>query len=320
MQTKILKSTQKNEAVDLLKNGEIVALPTETVYGLGADAKNNLAINKIFIAKNRPSDHPLIVHIATFREAEDWAEKVPLNAKVLAESFWPGPLTMILHKKEGVSDLITGGLNTIALRIPNHPVILSIIDKLGNGIVAPSANTHTKTSPTKAKHVLRDLEGKISAVVDGGSCGVGIESTIIDMTKEVPVILRPGAITSEMIQKVLGIKIALYAEHNERVPGNINTHYQPEKPLFLLSIEEMEIFSQKENRVAIMHYSKIEKRNNNAYYKMPRKKSAYGKALYAMLHRIDNTNLDKIFVEKPPCLSEWSDINDRLTRAASKKI
>lgn len=318
MKTKILNASQIDEAVALLRSGEIVALPTETVYGLAADCKNNVAIHKIFTAKDRPSDHPLIVHIDAFDKVNDWAEQIPENAQKLAESFWPGPLTMIFKKKNEVSNLITGCLNTVALRVPNHPVILEIIKKLGNGIVAPSANAHQKISPTKPEHVLKTLEGKIAAIVDGSICSIGIESTIIDMTKKTPIILRPGAITPTMIEKVLNMKIEFPFNHNEKIPGNMKIHYQPEKPLYLLSLDQIERLSQTEDIIAIVHYSKILKIKNATYYKMSKNNIEYAKNLYDILHTVDNTNVKKILFEAPPCLSEWADVHDRLMKASWK--
>ncbi len=319
IKTKILTALHIDEAVALLKNGEVVALPTETVYGLAADAKNVEAINKIFISKGRPSEHPLIVHIDTLDRVGEWTENISEDAKKLAKHFWPGPLTMIFTKKNSVSSLITGGLSTVAVRIPNHPIALEIIKKLGNGIVAPSANAHKKTSPTQAEHVLKTLDGKIAAIVDGGTCSIGIESTIIDMSKEVPVILRPGAITQEMIEKVLGIAIESPLKHNEKVSGNMEFHYQPEKPLYIMTRDHIEKLLPTEDALAIMHYSNLHQSKNITYYAMPTEKTLYAQALYATLHTIDSTDVKKIIVEKPPFLSEWSDINDRLIKASSKK-
>ncbi len=316
MATELLRSDQTTKAANLLKNGEIVAIPTETVYGLAAIANNDEALRKIFTAKGRPLDHPLIVHIESFDKVDDWAEHVPENAKKLAKHFWPGPLTMIFKKRKTVSSLITGGLNTVALRVPNHPVALEIIRKLENGLVAPSANAHKKISPTKPEHVLKTLEGKIAAIVDGGSCVVGIESTIIDMTKTTPTILRPGAISAFEIEKELGIKIYQPLNHGEKVSGNMKAHYQPEKPLFILSKSEIEERIKKEQNVAVMHYSTINKSPNVKFYQMPLARTGYAKKLYEILHHIDGADVKKILVESPPTSSDWDDINDRLRKAA----
>ena len=318
MQTKIIKSDQIDEAVDLLRNGELVALPTETVYGLAADAANEAAIQKIFDVKGRPRNHPLILHIHSYENLDYWAQNISIYAQKLVESFWPGPLTIVLNKKNNVSHIITGGLNTVAIRVPKHPVILKVIDKLGNGIVAPSANLHQKTSPTKPIHVLNTLNGKIPAILDGGMSSVGIESTVIDMTKDVPTILRYGIITKEMIEEVLQLKINSPINHNEKISGNMKNHYQPEKPLFLISTNQIEYLSSEEVDCAIMHYSDISKKDGFIYYKMSQSKEQYAKHLYNALHEIDNMGVDKIFVEKPPELVEWRDVNDRLLKASVK--
>lgn len=320
MQTKILSSNQIDEAVSLLKNGELVALPTETVYGLAASAKNQSAIKKIFDVKGRPSCHPLILHIDSFESLSYWAQGITVHTRKLAENFWPGPLTIVLNKSENVSDVITGGLKTIAIRVPDHSLTLSVINKLGDGVVAPSANAHQKTSPTKPMHVLKTLNGKISAILDGGISSIGLESTIIDMTKKVPTILRYGAITKEMIENVLKLDVACPSIHNEKVSGNMQNHYQPDKPLFLLSADQIESLSFVEGCCAILHYSSIPKLDNFIYYKMPKNKEAYAKHLYSALHEVDNMVVNKIFVEKPPQLIAWNDVNDRLVKASIKKF
>lgn len=318
MHTKILNHDQIDEAVCLLKNGELVALPTETVYGLAADATNEAAIKKIFEVKNRPSNHPLILHIASDETLEYWAQNISLSARKLIARFWPGPLTLVLHKTNNVSDLITGGLATVAIRVPNHPIILDVMNKLGNGIVAPSANAHQKTSPTQPIHVLKTLDGKIPAVLDGGVASVGLESTIIDMTKDIPTILRYGAITKTMIEEVLGQEVACPINHNEKVSGNMKNHYQPEKPLYLVFTHEIESLSSTEGKSAIMHYSNITKKDGFMYYQMPGTKEQYAQALYSALHEIDSMAVDKIFVERPPQSTSWSDVNDRLLKASMK--
>lgn len=319
MITKIIRSDPVDEAVSLLKKGEVVAVPTETVYGLAADAKNDLAVKKIFNVKNRPSDHPLIVHIEKADSAVEWADSIPAAFYKLAANFWPGPLTVILPKRNSVSDIITGGLDTVALRVPNHPTTLKIIEKIGNGIVAPSANAHKKTSPTKPEHVLRSLEGKICAVIDGGMCAIGLESTIIDLTQKTPRILRFGAITADMIEKVLGTNVESPASHKDRVSGNMKIHYQPNKPLFLVSISELEEVLQKNSKVAVIHYSDVSKVNYTYYYKMSENKDEYARDLYNALHLVDGYDIAEIFVEKPPLLPEWSDVNDRLIKASFKE-
>lgn len=320
MHTKILQSWQIEEAVTLLKNSQLVALPTETVYGLAADAKDERAIHKIFTAKGRPSDHPLIVHIEHINHIYDWVDDISENAKKLAKHFWPGPLTMIFHKKKSTSNLITGGLDTIALRVPNNLITLEIIKKLGHGIAAPSANFHKKTSPTKLEHVLKTLNGRIAAVIDGGPSSIGIESTILDMTKEVPIILRPGSISAQMIENALKIKIKSFDKHSEKVSGNMEIHYQPEKPLYLVSKSEIENILKKKMNAGIVFHSNILHFSSDNIYKMPSDKSEYTKSLYSILHQMDSKEIDSIFVEKPPLVSDWNDVNDRLQKASQKYV
>jgi len=202
--SKAVDHQKMEEAAQLIRSGELVAFPTETVYGLGADALNPQASKKIYAAKGRPSDNPLIVHIAKFEDLEDIAKKVPQEAKKLADAFWPGPLTMIVDKNEKVPYETTGGMDTVAIRMPDHPVALELIRQSGCLIAAPSANTSGRPSPTLAEHVAEDLGGRIPMILDGGEVGIGIESTIIDLTEKIPMILRPGYITKEMLEAVIG--------------------------------------------------------------------------------------------------------------------
>lgn len=318
MRTKIFKYNQIDEAVRFLKQGEVVAVPTETVYGLAADAKNEGAIQKIFEVKDRPRHHPLILHIASYEQLDDWAEDLSMDARRLAAHFWPGPLTMVLAKKPHVSDMITGGLSTIAIRVPQHPLTREVIHRLGHGIVAPSANAHKKTSPTQVAHVLKTLDGKIPAILDGGMSSIGIESTIIDMSQDMPVMLRYGVVTQDMIEHVLQREISCPSHHHERISGNMEQHYQPERPLFLLSTEEIQALSSQGATSAIMHYSHLSKKDGFIYYPMSAHKEEYAKHLYSALHEIDGLGVDKIWVEEPPKGREWRDIRDRLLRASAK--
>lgn len=315
MKTKLLNFSQIDEAVSLLKSGNIIALPTETVYGLAADASNDEAIKKIFIAKNRPTNHPLIVHIESFTKVKEWAEEIPEIAIDLAKSFWPGSLTMLFNKKATVSNVITGSSSKIALRIPNHHLMLEVINKLGKAVVAPSANSFKKLSPTRAEHVLNDLSGKISAVLDGGQCNVGIESTIIDVTSNIPQILRPGAITKEMIEIATKSNIQAYETHIEQVPGNVAAHYQPNTPVMLLSLSEIENFLNitPKHNVAIVHFSNLNRALAKSY-KMPTSRVDYARDIYDALHKVDLLKADRILIESPP--RDWTEVNDRLSKAA----
>lgn len=228
------------EAAKLLRQNEVVAFPTETVYGLGGNAENDEAVEKIFQAKGRPSDNPLIIHIARKNQLTDFVESIPDKAAALMERFWPGPLTIIFQKKQGaLSEKATAGLETVAVRIPDHPVALAVLEGCGLPIAAPSANRSGKPSPTTGGHVLTDLEGRISGIVDGGPTGVGVESTVIDCTEAVPVILRPGGVTREQIEAVVGhveLDAALTDQASApKSPGMKYQHYAPNAPLFLVN-------------------------------------------------------------------------------------
>ena len=236
---------QMQEAGELIAAGELVAFPTETVYGLGGDALHPDAAKKIYAAKGRPSDNPLIIHIAEFSDLERVAKEVPEQAKKLAEAFWPGPLTMVVWKKDEVPFATTGGLNTVAVRMPNHPVALELIRKSGKLIAAPSANTSGRPSPTEASHVMEDLEGRIAMVLDGGPVGIGIESTIIDLTEDIPMVLRPGYITPEMLSEVLGEEviidpgiIAADDTTKPKAPGMKYKHYAPKADMVIVDGEK----------------------------------------------------------------------------------
>lgn len=229
------------QAGKLIAEGELVAFPTETVYGLGGDALDPDASRRIYAAKGRPSDNPLIVHIADFGDMKRVAREVPEQAKKLADAFWPGPLTMIVWKSDAVPEATTGGMQTVAVRMPNHPVALELIRRSGCLIAAPSANTSGRPSPTEAQHVAEDLSGKIAMILDGGPVGIGIESTIIDLTEEKPMILRPGYITPEMLSEVLqeevvidpGI-IAADDTRKPKAPGMKYKHYAPKAEMIIV--------------------------------------------------------------------------------------
>ena len=248
MQTKLIKidaddpnKEDMREAAEIIRSGGLVAFPTETVYGLGANALDPEASKRIYAAKGRPSDNPLIVHICRFEELLSIAKEVPPQAEKLADAFWPGPLTMIVWKNEKVPYETTGGMDTVAIRMPNHPVALELIRRSGCLIAAPSANTSGRPSPTEAQHVAEDLSGKIAMILDGGPVGIGIESTIIDLTEEKPMILRPGYITPEMLSEVLqeevvidpGI-IAADDTRKPKAPGMKYKHYAPKAEMIIV--------------------------------------------------------------------------------------
>lgn len=254
MQTKIIKidseminREEMREAAELIRQGELVAFPTETVYGLGADALRSEAAKKIYAAKGRPSDNPLIIHVCKFEDLERIAKEVPEQARKLSEAFWPGPLTIVVWKNEQVPYDTTGGMDTVAVRMPNHPIALSLIEESGCLIAAPSANTSGKPSPTEAGHVAQDMDGRIPMILDGGAVGIGIESTIVDLTEEHPMILRPGYITKQMLEEVLGEEVRIdpgilaadttdpaQAGQKPKAPGMRYKHYAPRADLVLV--------------------------------------------------------------------------------------
>lgn len=241
--------TVLNEAAAIIKRGGLVAFPTETVYGLGADALDAKAVQAIFEAKGRPADNPLIVHVASRQECSTLARNIPEKAFALMDTFWPGPLTLILDRTEIVPDVTTGGLDTVALRMPDNEIALGLIRASGRPLAAPSANLSGKPSPTNALHVIEDLSGRIDAVIDGGNVRVGLESTVIDMTSAVPAILRPGRISREDIEKVIGSVIVGYEDkaHPQlavaRSPGMKYTHYAPDAAVTLIEGEHGMVIS-----------------------------------------------------------------------------
>ncbi len=246
------------QALQLLQAGQLVAVPTETVYGLAADASNAQAVEAIFAAKGRPSNHPLIVHVADAQQMRLWAQDIPEVAWRLADAFWPGPMTLLLKKAPAVLDVVTGQLDTIGLRVPAHPVLLSLLTQGNLAVAAPSANRYKKLSPTSAQQVMAGLAGRIAAVVDGGDCQHGLESTIIDVTGEVPKILRAGPITADDIAFVLGIRVLQPSQHDVRVPGNVKAHYQPGTPLYLKPTSEiLAKLSTMPDDIAVIYHSAL---------------------------------------------------------------
>jgi L-threonylcarbamoyladenylate synthase len=327
MRTQILSAHKEKdilEAARLIKNGEVVAIPTETVYGLAADANNEDAVKRIFIAKNRPNSHPLIVHIDSYKKIDRWAQDIPAITNIIANYFWPGPLTLLLNKKHDVSPVVTGGNGTIAIRIPQSEVMNRILNILDTGLAAPSANLHKKISATTAVHVLKDLSGKIAAVLDGGSCQIGIESTILDLTSNQYRILRPGPITKEMLEEVLNAEICIPYGHDQKISGNMKEHYQPYTNAIMLEYNKMfdyvKLDKNKHKNIAIIHYSDVEIISHKIYLqKMPTNKYEYGKEIYYMLFKVDQMNFDEIVIEAPPHNIEWMDILDRLNKACYKE-
>jgi Sua5/YciO/YrdC/YwlC family protein len=313
----------RQRALSLLRQGELVAVPTETVYGLAADARQPDAVAKIFAAKNRPANHPLIVHVAGVEALSAWADPVPQTALELAAAFWPGPLTLLLHKAPHVNSVVTGGRDTIGLRVPDHPVLLNLLRELDTGLAAPSANPHKQLSPTSAAQVLAGLGGRIAAVLDGGTCRVGLESTIVDLTTDTPRILRSGPLTRQQLEAVLGQPVLQPQQHEVAVAGNMKVHYQPRTPLYVLSRDELldRLKQRAGARLAIVWYGSMPDSFDGSVVlsarTMPTDKAAYASALYRELHELDSLQADAILLERPPQDEDWLDVNDRLSKASA---
>jgi L-threonylcarbamoyladenylate synthase len=309
-------------AVSTLRAGGLVAFPTETVYGLGADAANEGAVRKIFTAKGRPQDHPLIVHIADSEQIGAWARDIPPAARVLAQRFWPGPLTMVLQRADGVSDVVTGGQRTIAIRAPSHPVAGALLARFGGGIAAPSANRYGRVSATTAEHVRREFGNDVDCILDGGATDIGIESTIVDLSGDGASVLRPGAITEGMLEQALGARLALPGQASPRAPGTHARHYAPRTPLMVMEgdllIELASSLIRQGKRVAVLARSAQQPLLQSlTWIGAPPDASGYGHHLYANLRRLDEAGCDAILVEAPPADVEWAAIRDRLARASA---
>jgi len=301
------------KSIQLLQSGGIVAFPTETVYGLGGDAANPVALKKIFSIKDRPADHPLIVHIAELDQLSQWAVDISENALQLAKAFWPGPLTLILKKAPSVLDLVTGGQETIGLRIPNHPMALALLKEWGGGLAGPSANRFGRISPTTASAVQEELGSEVDLILDGGQCTVGVESTIVDARGDSIQILRPGMITVNQIEAIVPHPIFTKKEKSPRVSGSMASHYAPKtKTRLITSPIEVVHFP-----CALLTHTPwvINKALVNCI-SMPEDPAGYAHQLYHVLREVDKQGLQEILIEAVPDGSEWEAIRDRLKRAS----
>ena len=306
-------------AVALLSAGELVAFPTETVYGLGADASNPAALARIFAAKGRPKTHPLIVHFSGLAAARDWAAEVPDAATRLAAAFWPGPLTLVLPKSARVPDAVTGGQASVALRVPAHPVARALLAAFGRGIAAPSANRYGRISPTRAADVREELGDRVAMVLDGGDCAVGLESTIVACLGGRVTLLRPGSISRSQVADVVG-RVDDPGADAPRVPGRERSHYAPGTPLSIVEEphlrEAVEAALAAGGRVAVLARSSPMTQAGLTWRRMPAAAPAYGRALYAALRALDAAGADRILVEAVPADESWAAVADRLARAA----
>jgi L-threonylcarbamoyladenylate synthase len=313
-----IDSASLEAAVAALRRGEVVGLPTETVYGLAGDAGQPAALARIYGLKGRPAEHPVIVHVGAPDWLERWARSVPSEARLLAQRFWPGPLTLILRRRPEVLDAVTGGQDTVGLRMPNHPVALQVLLAFGGGLAAPSANRFGHVSPTSAEHVRSEFGAALPIVLDGGPCAVGIESTIVDLSGAEPRILRPGAIGVAELSEALGRPVATGSHgHSPRVSGALKSHYAPrakaelhERGALLLRAQERLAAGE---RLLVLGLGTLPAGLQGEA--LPADPRAYARRLYACLRQLDRQQPDRILIERPPATEAWAALLDRLIRA-----
>ena len=322
----VLDQAGLDAAAALLAAGQLVAFPTETVYGLGADAENPAAVARIYAAKGRPQDHPVIVHLAPDADLAHWAAEIPPEAQQLADAFWPGPLTLILKRAANIPDAVSGGQDTVGLRCPAHPVAIALLQTFKNGqggVAAPSANKFGHVSPTTAQHVRDEFgqDGSVALVLDGGQSEVGIESTIVDLSRLAthgPVLLRPGRIGADAIAAVIDQLPAAPDAAAPRASGTLESHYAPHTPVAMLDSAELrttlDLLHRGGRKIALIHYSDLPPAH--AAQRLPLSPEGFAHALYAALRAMDGRGADLILVEAPPASAAWLGVNDRLRRAA----
>lgn len=308
--------------MEVLRQGGLVGLPTETVYGLAADAENELAVRRIFAVKGRPSTHPLIVHLASAEAAKGWVSRLPPEAERLAASFWPGPLTLVLPRSTRASDAVTGGQGTVAVRVPAHPVARAVLRAFGGGLAAPSANRFGRVSPTRAAHVLADLGGEVDFILDGGPCSVGVESTIIDLSGPTPVLLRPGGVALEAVEEVLGRAVPQTVAGEVRAPGMLPSHYAPRAGLVLAHRSEApRLAAELRNtgrRVALCSPEAVVPAGV-VHLNVPQDVAELARSLYALLRDVDQAGVDVAVVVVPEEAGLGLAVLDRLRRAAAPR-
>jgi L-threonylcarbamoyladenylate synthase len=318
------RADQIEKAAALLNAGELVAFPTETVYGLGGDAGNSAAVARIFAAKGRPASHPLIVHVSNLAAARRWASAFPDSALRLAEAFWPGPLTLVVPKADHVLAEVTGGQSTIALRAPAHPVARALLAAVGRGIAAPSANRYGRISPTRADDVREELGDRVAMVLDGGDCEVGLESTIVACLDGQVMVLRPGAVSRRQIADVVGV-LTDADVGAPRAPGSGRSHYAPHTPLAIVDGADLnariEDALRRGERLAVLTHAVAPIAPERITWRpLPAELAAYGHDLYATLRDLDRADAARILVESVPVTEAWEVVADRLRRAAGTWI
>lgn len=303
-----------SQAIELLTRGNVVAIPTETVYGLAADARNEQAIALIYSTKERPANNPLIVHIGSAAHVENWASEFSPLAQKMAAAFWPGPLTLVLPAREDVSMSVRAGEPTVALRVPSHPLTLALLNESGLGLAAPSANKYTQLSPTTAAHVEAGLGADIP-VLDGGACQVGIESTIVSIASDCWQLLRPGMIDADTIAQVAGKPAAAQVTHTPKAPGQHLLHYSPRTPCLLFENQEaMADYATQTPKTAALLFGEGTVTSHDIH--LPRIPALAAEQLYAALHTLDALQAEVILIESPPATPAWEALRDRLHRAA----
>lgn len=317
-----------NRAADVLRGGGLVAFPTETVYGLGADALNPDAVKKIFSAKHRPIDNPMIVHVAALEDLKFLTESISTEAIPLMKQFWPGPLTLIFRKSAQVADAVTGGQETVAVRMPRNIIALALIRALGHPIAAPSANLSGRPSPTTGRHVLHDLEGEIDMILDGGPVEVGVESTVLDLSHHPPTILRPGAVTWEELEPLIGkVVMAVNGKLLNRSPGTSHRHYSPRARVTLVEIADQKAIdrliahrARKGSKVGILtrQTQSLHSSLDVVVRPMPQDLKVYAMQMFAVMRELDELGVDEMIVEKVEEEGIGAAIMDRLRRAASR--
>jgi L-threonylcarbamoyladenylate synthase len=307
-----------NEVIGFLKKAQTVGIPTETVYGLAANAYDNTAVGRIFEVKNRPTFDPLIVHIADAADLQLVARSVPQKAALLAQAFWPGPLTLVLPKQDRIGDLVTSGLDTVGVRCPKHELTRALIRACGFPLAAPSANPFGYISPTKAAHVLKQLGGKIPAVLDGGNCEVGVESTIVLVDSEnKATVLRMGGLAVEEIEKIIGpVEVNVASSSKPSAPGMLMSHYAPRKPFFLGNIQEL-MDQHKGENYAVLSFSENYDVVNLRMLSKQRRLAEAASNLFAYMRELDESDAELILAERVPNEGLGRAINDRLNRAAA---
>ena len=327
MSTPAVDATAIDRAVEVLRRGGLVAVPTETVYGLAADADSDDAVRRLFAAKGRPADHPVIVHVGAADALDAWAIDVPDEASVLASAFWPGPLTLVLRRSARARDILTGGQDSVGLRSPAHPWARALLHAFNGALAAPSANSFGRISPTTAQHVLDDLgvkpRGKVDLILDGGACPVGIESTIVDVRTDTPMLLRPGAITRDQLQAALGRPVMDADAQSPRTSGRLEKHYAPHTPLKVMSIDELALTLSRAGgcRIAVLApLTLLQDCRANVSLAIAAADEAadYARTLYSALHRLDSSGANLLLIAQPPFGSQWEAVHDRLRRAEAQ--